>query len=479
MESISKTIIESKYEHMVKNMMGKCDFFELFTNKRKVFFLGIGGISMSAVAMMAKKGGCEVAGYDQTLSHLTEKLIQNGIPVTDRFDEKNYENVSLIVYTGAIHDTDPNLAYPRKIGIPEMTRAEFLGLLMKQSENPIGISGTHGKSSTTGMLSSVFLADGTRDPSIMVGAELSLLDGTYRIGGGEDFIFEACEYQDSFLHFFPRIALVLNVEHDHADYFPDLEAVIRSFTKFCDLAQGGFAVINADNEGAVEVARRTKAKIFSFSLTKKSADVHCENLREEKGRYSFDIFVQDTLYASVSLRVPGLHNVSNALAAAAASYLSGISGEAVKKGLECFGGVKRRFELRGKCHDFEVVDDYAHHPDEIRATLSSAKKLGYSSVTVVFQSHTFTRTKAYFDDFVSALEEADEVIYADIYPAREEPIPGIDAKALAKKTKGGKYVGDFQDIAEYLLKKEGNGLIIIMGAGNVIEITDKILTERE
>lgn len=457
--------------------MNDCDFLKKLDKKTKIFFLGIGGVSMSSLAFWAKRQGFSVAGYDATLTDTTAALEKAGIPVYNRFDKTLYDGVDLIVFTGAIRDDDLVLSYPRSLGIPEVTRARFLGAMMKNSQNPIGIAGTHGKSTTTGMLSSIFLAEDGRDPTIMVGATLPSIGSTYRIGSGEDFLFEACEYQNSFLDFFPRLALILNVEHDHADFFPTLEDVIHSFVRFADLAEDGFALCNFDNEGARRVATRTKSPVFFFSQ-KEKADLWCENLREKGGFYAFDIVTKKGLYTSCTLSVPGIHNVQNALAAASAAYLSGVSGEAVQKGLAAFCGVKRRFEYRGMCNRMQVFDDYAHHPDEIFATLSSAKKLGYEKITVVFQSHTFTRTRAYWDQFLSSLSIADRVIFADIYPARETPIPGITAENLAKESKNGEYLGSFEAIAANLRSGSDSGLLLIMGAGDIIHLTDLVLTER-
>lgn len=450
--------------------------FSNFLKKRpKIFFLGIGGVSMSSLAFTAKNFGCSVSGYDSAKSETVKKLQIHGIPVYDFFDEKHYENLDLVVFTGAIHDDDIVLSYPRSKNIPILPRARFLGLLMKESKNPIGVSGTHGKSSTTGMLSSIFLKE-ERDPTVMAGAIIPELDSTYRLGKGEDFIFESCEYQNSFLDFFPHLAVILNVEHDHADFFPTLEDVIDSFVKYADLAKEGFAIVNFDSPGAVEVASRTISPLFFFSAKEKK-DLWCENLTENSGFYSFDIVTKKGLLTSVCLSVPGEHSVINALAAASAAYLSGVSPEAIKKGLESFRGVKRRFEYRGKCGSMQVFDDYAHHPDEIRATLKSAKMLGYSKVTVVYQPHTFTRTEAYWNDFVSSLALADHVILADIYPAREKPIPGITSEELSKENARFSYLGDFDAIEKHLKSLDDDGLLIIMGAGTIVDLTDQILTE--
>jgi len=432
---------------------------------------------MSSLAFTAKRYGCKAAGYDAAESETTKKLVSEGIPVYSVFDKNHYEGVDLVVYTGAIREDDSVFAYPKELGLPMMPRAKFLGLLMQQCQNPIGISGTHGKSSTTGMLSSVFMQDETRDPTIMAGAVLPELDSTYRLGGGEDFLFEACEYQNSFLDFFPHIAVILNVEHDHADFFPTVEDVYASFVKYANIAKDGYAVFNRDNEGAMVVASRCDAPKFYFSA-KERADLWCENLREEKGFYAFDIMVEKGMLCSVKLSVPGEHNVSNALAAASAAFLSGVDAECIRRGLEAFRGVKRRFEYRGSCGKMQVFDDYAHHPDEIRATLMAAKKLGYPSITVVFQPHTYTRTRAYWPDFVSSLSLADEVILADIYPAREKPLPGIESPLLAEQSEVLSYRGDLQQIAQYLKNSTREGLLIVMGAGTIVSLTDLILDSK-
>ena len=453
------------------------NFSQFLETKPKIFFLGIGGVSMSSLAFTAKKIGCDVSGYDCSRSETVEKLEQAGIRVYSSFDEKHFENVDLVVYTGAIRENDIELSYPRSIGIPTLPRSRFLGHLMQKSKNPIGVAGTHGKSTTTGMLTSIFLKDKARDPIVMAGAALPEIGGNYRLGSGEDFIFEACEYQNSFLDFHPHIAVILNAEHDHADFFPTLQDVLDSFVKFADLAKAGFAVVNADNEGAKWVAERTSSPVFSFSAEKK-ADLWCENLSEKNGFFSFDIQTKAGDLCSVSLSVPGAHNVSNALAAASAAYLSDVSAEAIRAGLQSFRGVKRRFEYRGTCGKMQVFDDYAHHPDEIRATLLSAQKMGFPKITVVFQPHTFSRTKAYWKGFVSSLSLADQVILADIYPAREEALPGIDCETLARESDRFLYLGDMDKIAEHLLSSKEEGLLLIMGAGDVVSLTDRILTDK-
>ena len=454
-------------------------FEPLLSSHPAILFLGAGGVSMSSLALDAKARGCRVIGYDAQKSDVTERLENAGIPVYDSFDKEMYNGVKIVVYTAAIHPDDPVFSYAENEGLYLVRRSEYLGYLTRLSKRAIGVAGTHGKSTTTGMLTSIFLAQEGRDPTVMAGAHLTEIDGMWRRGAGDDFLFEACEYQNSFLDFFPRIALVLNVEHDHADFFKTKEDVIRSFVCYMDLARSGCTVVNFDNEGARSAAEKTKTPVYYFSEREKK-DLWCENLTEKNGFYSFDAMTPSGLYAHVSLSVPGRHNVSNALGASLVAFLCKIPGEALARGLHQFHGVKRRLEYRGKCGKRPVFDDYAHHPDEIEATLKTVRAMGFTSITVVFQSHTFSRTKAYWDRFISSLSLADEVILADIYPAREKPIPGIDAPHLAEAIPKAQYLGDFDQIAKYLLSQtDKEGALIVMGAGNIVSLTDQILTEKE
>lgn len=433
---------------------------------------------MSSIALAFRSLGNPVAGYDSTRSENTALLEEKGVAVSYEFRREDFDGVDLVVYTNAIKESDPVFIYPKSLGIPMITRAAALGHLMKRYRDAVGVAGTHGKSTTTGMLSYIFICE-DRSPTIFAGAHLPILGGNYQIGTGKEFIFEACEYQDSFLQFFPTVAVVLNVAFDHADYFLDLNDVVSSFSRYLFLVQGdGTAVINRDDAGARAAAQGYTGRQMTFSKESMDATVCARHLYCDKGFYSFDVYYKGEFYTKVKLGVPGEFNVSNALAAICVAILWGVSKEAIVTGLKAFGGVKRRFEVRGKLGDAVVVDDYAHHPDEIRATLGIARSMGYERVTVVFQSHTFSRTRACFDEICSAFEEGcDEVIYADIYPAREKPIEGINAKALANKTKNGVYLGDNAAIAEHLKnkKRKQKGLIIVMGAGDIVSLTPSLL----
>jgi len=435
---------------------------------------------MSAIAAYLLKRGYNVCGYDSKRSEKCILLEELGVSISYAFSPEIFENVGLAVFTNAISDDDVIFTYPRSLGIPCVTRAEILGEISLEKKYRIGVSGTHGKSTTTGMISSVLLASGL-DPTIFVGADLPMIGGTFRDGAGDFFVFEACEYKDSFLSFFPTLSVVLNTELDHVDYFGNIENVKRSFSKFMDIpGSDGAALICADCENTVDAAKGSVSKIVTFSALSENADVYAKDIRSDHGFYSFDMYAYKKRVCRISLSVPGKVYVTDALAASAASYLSGVSPDDIIKGIKAYTGVKRRFECRGKCKNAVVADDYAHHPDEIRATLETASQMGFSRVTCVFQPHTYTRTQALFGDFVSAFSLCEEVIFADIYSAREEPIDGITAEALAAAAPNGVYLGDFEKIAGYLMKKDNadGDLILIMGAGDVTALTDMILTER-
>ena len=465
---------------MVWKMLTEIEKNKLFENKTRIFFLGIGGVSMSSIALAFRRKGHFVSGYDSTPSDTTRMLEENGVHVSYSFCREDYKGIDVVIYTNAIQPTDPVFFYPQSLGITMISRAKALGYLMKSYRHAIGVAGTHGKSTTTGMLSYIFISQ-DRDPTVFAGAHLPILGGNYCVGQGNDFIFEACEYQDSFLHFFPTVAVVLNVGFDHADYFTDLNDVVSSFQQYLFLVQGdGTAIVNLDDAGAMASAHGYTGKLVTFSQKDPSATVYAKHVHAHKGFYCFDVMYRGKCFASVELGVPGAFNVSNALAAIAAAIELGVSPEAVVNGLKAFHGVRRRFEVRGKLGDAVVIDDYAHHPDEIRATLQVAAAMELEPVTVVFQSHTYTRTRALMDEITLAFEQGcEQVIYTDIYAAREAPIPGVDGRTLAKRTQNGIYLGEDSKVVEYVrrTKKLHQGAIIVMGAGDVVNLTPQILED--
>ena len=443
----------------------------IMARAKKIHFLGVGGISMSSLALMTLKRGYYVSGSDWHRSAMTEKLEGEGIEVFYGNREDNVKNSDVIVYTAAAQADNPELAEGKKRNIPLITRGEYLGWLMSAYKNRIGVSGTHGKSSVTSMLSEIFIANES-DPTVVNGAELSSIGGAYRLGCEELFIFEACEYCDSFLSFCPTTAVVTNLEYDHADYFKDMDQLRRSFRKYIGI--GNIAVLNADDEEASALARTYNGKPVTFSCYEKG-DYNAENIVYKGGCGQFDVVKDGEFLTRIKLSVPGVHNVYNAIAAAAAALENGADIEAVRIGLEGFRGAKRRFEYRGKTQKgADVYIDYAHHPSEIKTTLNATKAMN-KRVVCVFQPHTFSRTASLFDDFTRAFIDADLTLFADIYPARETDDLGVSSELLAEHTENSICLYTFENISKYLLESCSEGdIIMILGAGDVIRIADMI-----
>ena len=456
-------------------MLNNCNLNDLFAPGARLLFAGVGGVSMSALCLYCKEKGMDVRGYDACENDLTRKVVSRGVPVATQFDPGLYENLDAVVYTAAIHETDPVLAYPKEIGIPLISRADALGHLSLDKKRRIGVAGTHGKSTVTGMLTKIFLA-ADRDPMVLAGATLNELGGTtLRVGAGEDLIFEACEYQDAFLHFLPTISVILDVERDHVDYFADDPALVRSFAAYANLpGKEGVCILNYDTPLSQSVSESVETPLISVK-TSGDADYTAKQIENKRGFYRFTACYRGLPLFRVTLGVPGAFQVPNALCAIAASRACGIPDEKIVEGLQTFRGVDRRFQFRGKLNGVDVYDDYAHHPSEIAATLSAARDSGYRKIVCVFQSHTYSRTQAFSDEFTRVFSPCKEVIFADIYPAREEPIEGVSAENLAKATANGRYVGDFDAIADYLAGFRGADLFLIMGAGSIISLTDRLL----
>lgn len=435
---------------------------------KNCLILGIGGVSMSSIALLLIDMGYKVTGYDERPGQYTKMVEEHGIPVVYGEEIPSLEGVGLIVYTAAIKEDHPILALAKEKNVPFVVRAPFLGELMKCYGKRIGVSGTHGKSTTSGMISEIFMRADT-DPTVVIGADLPSIGSGLKIGSKDSFIFEACEYKDSFLSFAPTLSVVLNVELDHTDYFLSLDQMKDSYSKFMEIS--GLAVVCGDNENAVSSAKSYGGRAFYYSVKNTNADFYADNVKVIRGFAEFDAYADGKLITSVRLRVPGAFQVSNAMAAISAAYLSGISAEDIKKGLESFRGVGRRFQYRGELNGAEIYDDYAHHPDEIRATLATAKAMERGRVLVVYQPHTYSRTHDLFDSFATSFKDCDEVIFADIYAAREKNEYGISSKDLADAVENGVYVGDFEAIADYVRNKlREDDLLIIMGAGDIINI---------
>lgn len=440
---------------------------------KNVYFAGIGGISMSSLALILKNKGITVSGYDFKISETTRMLEENGIKVHYTYESASFPEADTVVYTAALGDNDPILVKAREKGLRIFTRAELLGAITSDYKHSVGVAGTHGKSSTTGFLAEICLA-AQNDSTILAGAVMPSVGSTFKVGNGDCAVFEACEYKNSYHSMWPTVKVVLNVDLDHVDFFGNLENVIESFRKY--IAKPGkngenIAVINFDSDNAVKAAKDTGADVKFFSL-KNDADYNAKNIDLSDGYGEFDIMKGKTLLCRVKLSVPGIHNVSNALAAAASADICGIDAEFIKAGLERFTGVKRRFEkVETLSCGAIVIDDYAHHPDEIKTTLNSAKSIAKGKVICIFQPHTYSRTKALFKDFVSALSIADKVLMAPIYPARETDSLGMSSDLVAKEIDNAESLHSFEELKNRATELAEKGdIVITMGAGDVYKV---------
>ena len=455
--------------------------FSAITSKHHIHFIGIGGISMSGLAEIMHDRGHTVTGSDMKTSATVKHLESLGIEVFPTHSSSNITNgIDLVVYTAAVHDDNPELIAARAHKIPTLVRAEFLGALMKTYDYPICVSGTHGKTTTTSMLSEI-LMDAGLNPTITVGGMLKSIQGNIRLGGSEYFVTEACEYCDSFLNFFPKIGVILNIEEDHMDYFKDIHQIRGSFTNFGKLIPwDGFLAINGHIDHIKELTNDMICKVETFGLDE-GFDWYAKNIHlNEKACASFDVYYKGQHKGHINLHVLGMHNVLNCLSVCAVCHFLKIDINQVNLGLTLFTGPDQRFEIKGNIHGVTIVDDYAHHPTEIAATLKVAEDYPHNRLFVVFQPHTYTRTKAFLDDFAKVLSSVDCLIVTDIYAAREKNPGDIHAQDIINKIhkteQTAVYISDFGEIADYLLEHCVPGdLIITMGAGNVNQIADILL----
>ena len=444
---------------------------------KRVHLVGIGGVSMCPLAEVLHGKGLQVQGSDMTDSDTVKHLRSLGIPVAIGHNADNLGDCDFVVRTAAVHDSNPEIAGAVARGIPVYERAQAWGALMQHYPNALCVSGTHGKTTTTSMCTHIFMA-AQADPTVMIGGTLPLLHSGYRVGHGDTIILESCEYCNSFLSFYPTVAVILNVEEDHLDFFKDLNDIEHSFHRFAELVPpAGHVIANADNQGALDSVAGLEHPVFTFGLDH-PADCTAAGLTDVDGAPSFDVMVKGEKYAHVTLQVYGHHNVLNALAAASAAYVLGIPGSAVEEGLASFTGAGRRFEHKGAYHGAEVYDDYAHHPDELHALLTTAKNLGYERVIVAFQPHTYTRTAKLFDHFVEELKLADVAILAEIYAAREQNTLGISSADLCRNIPGSVYCSTLDKVADQLRKIARPGdLILTVGAGDIYRAGEKLLKE--
>ncbi|MDE7339859.1 MAG: UDP-N-acetylmuramate--L-alanine ligase [Lachnospiraceae bacterium] len=446
-----------------------------------VFFMGIGGISMSGLAEILLSEGFRVSGSDRQQSHLTEVLCEKGAVIYYGQKKENLaSNPDLIVYTSAIKKDNPEFVAGHELGIPFLTRAQLLGQMMKNYKIPIAVSGTHGKTTTTSMLSQILL-EADKDPTLSIGGIYQAIGGNIRVGGSDYFVTEACEYTNSFLSFFPKIGIILNIEEDHLDFFKDIDDIRNSFHEFARLLPSdGTLIINGDIPRVGEITDSLSCRVITFGSSSSCDYSPSDITYDEFGHPSFMLTGPDGTKDSYALRVPGLYNVYNAAAAVAAARLLGIGDDIIRKSLSDFNGTDRRFEYKGKINGITIIDDYAHHPTEITATLQAAKNYPHKTIWCVFQPHTYSRTKAFLPEFAKALSHADKLVLADIFAAREKDTLGISSRTLqAEIEKLGHecyYFPTFGEIENFLLENcTKDDLLITMGAGDVVKIGENLL----
>ncbi len=447
-----------------------------YKNFSHIHFVGIGGVSMSSLALILKRQGKIITGSDSGDGPIIAKLTNAGIKVYREHAAKNAIGCELLVYTAAISDNNPELVYARENNIPLMERAVLLGYMMAEYKDSIAVSGTHGKTTVTSLITSVFNA-AKKDPTVLVGANLKAIGGNYCLGRSDFSIYEACEYVNSFHHFYPHCGVILNIDEDHLDFFKDLEAIQQSFARFTDnIDADGLLVINGEDKNCDFVRDYYKGEALTFGLSEKE-DCYAKNISLCNGYPQFELWYHGEYIIDVALKIPGKHNILNALSTACVALYYGIDPKDIKVGLEAFTGADRRFECRGTCNGATIIDDYAHHPTEIRATLESAKEAAEGKVYVIFQPHTFTRTYYLMDEFAKALSIADHAILTDIYAAREINKVGVNILDLRDRISGAHYISKFEDIAATLKQELKKGdMAILMGAGNV-NIIAKILVD--
>ena len=436
---------------------------------KRVHLVGIGGVSMRPLGLVLQGMGLIVSGSDMNASVSTDELIAHGIRVDIGHRAENVIGADCVIRTAAVHNDNPEIAGARAAGIPVFERAQAWGIIMKAYQNAICISGTHGKTTTTSMVAHILMA-AQKDPTVMIGGYLPLLHAGHRVGQGDTILLESCEYCDSFLNFFPSLAVILNIEADHLDYFKDLYDVEKSFRKFAELSTNGI-LANGDDRNTVDTLQGLEYVSFGFGEGNR---VHASNVSNDWRR--FDVICDGEKYCHLELPVHGQHNAINALAAAGVAWMMGIPGEAAAEGLATFHGAGRRMEYKGQFNGADIYDDYAHHPGELAATINAVKTMGYNRIIFAFQPHTYTRTHALFDDFVEQLQKPDVLVLAEIYAARERNTIGISSRDLLDKVGTGYYCATLPEVTEKLKELAQPGdVILTVGAGDIYRAGEALI----
>ena len=449
----------------------------LSSESLKVHFIGIGGVSMSALAAMLKVRGYTVTGSDMKESKTTEYLKNQGISVYIGQCSENIKNnpdINIVCYTAAIKEDNPELSEARKQGLFCVERCELLGAIMKKYKFPINIAGTHGKTTTTSMMSSVLIDAGV-NPTVSVGGDYKKIGGNLKLGSSDYFVCEACEYVESFLKFYPYISIILNVDLDHVDYYRDIEHVRSAFLKFANRTdEKGFTVLNNEDENCLKIKDSIKRTVYTFGYDEK-ADCYAKDIEYINGRPAFSVYYEGKQMGRIELSVYGEHNILNSLSVILTALKLGIDFEIIKKGIKDFTGANRRFEYKGMYKGAEIIDDYAHHPIELETTLKSANKKNAKRTFIVFQPHTYTRTRELLPDFINTLKKADNLVVIDIYAAREKNPGNISPKDITVKIPGARYIPAMEDAVKFLEDELREGdLLITVGAGDVYKIGEAL-----
>ena len=443
-----------------------------------IHFIGIGGISMSGLAQIMLKKGFTVSGSDSSRSSITDKLEAMGARIFLGHKSENIDGADIVVYTAAVANDNPELSEATKKGLIIFSRAEFLGLVMKYYKNNACIAGTHGKTTTTAMLAYALISAHS-DPTVSIGGELDIIGGNIKVGSSDCFITEACEYKNSFLEFLPTVAVITNIDSDHLDFFGHLNVIIESFRKFAFLTKDKGIVVACGSDANVRKALDGTGLDVRYYGIGDGFDYCAKNIDFQKGYPSFEIWKDGKFLIDINLRVPGEHNILNAVAVIAVCDYWNIDLSFAKNGIESFHGAKRRFERKGELGGAVIMDDYAHHPTEIKATLKAAKPFVKNRLWCVFQPHTYSRTKLLWNDFCESFDNVDELIITHIYAAREKSDgvtkPENLARDIEKRGVKVRYIDDFSEIENVLKNELAPGdMAFTMGAGNVVEISDNL-----
>ncbi len=442
---------------------------------RRIHFVGIGGSGICPIAEILLHKGYQISGSDLNESDTLDRVKTYGIPVYMGHRPENVGDAQCVVYTSAAKPDNPELVEARRRGIPTLERSEMLGMLSDRFREMVGIAATHGKTTTSSMLTQITLEAG-RDPSAIIGGKLPLLGSNSRVGKSQLLVCEADEYKDTFLHLHPAVAVLLNLEVDHLDYFKDLDHIVRSFHQYAEQTREA-VIFNGESENLRRALQGISGKrLVSFGLGSNNDYWPGEITPRERTQRSFTLMHGSEALGRVDLQVPGMHNVLDAVAAGAAAHVLGISGEDICRSLSRFTGTHRRFELLGNFGGIQIADDFAHHPTELRATLTTAMEMGYREVWAIFQPHTYSRTYDLLEDFAQALAIPDHVIMTEILAVREENVYGIHTSDLAAKIPGSVWFSSFAAIEDYVMERAQPGdLILTLGGGDIYKCANQLV----